>query len=381
MAVNLLTGQYPIRYRTENELGEKIKAGKFDNLQWDSLPSPWRSIIQGCLQVNRGDRLSAEQVLSELKTSTPTKLNSQLPKNQISSTPLAKPIIIQPAQPKFAPSGKVLGTYEEILISQRTSGIFGLRKETMKEVLKMVELSDGEFLMGASNSDSKADENEKPQHQVKIKAFAIGSHPITQSQYTVVMGNSLSYLDSEDMNREFDYMYMGFEYRGNWPVNFVSWHNAQKFCQKLSQITGKQYRLPSEAEWEYACRAGTTKRYYFGDNENELEKYAWFSGNSYDESVGSAVIHQVGTKSPNPWGLYDMHGNVWEWCEDSWHENYRGAPDNGTPCLEEGENSRVLRGGGDSSDFRSCRSSSRIALPPHFGNTGFPVGFRVAVSL
>jgi formylglycine-generating enzyme required for sulfatase activity len=125
--------------------------------------------------------------------------------------------------------------------------------------LEMVNLPAGEFLMGSPDSDSDASDDEKPPHQVKVNSFAIGKYPVTQAQYQAVMGNNPSYFKNNPQN----------------PVEQVSWNDAQAFCQKLSQITGKTYRLPTEAEWEYTCRAGTTTRYYFGDDANQLGDYAW----------------------------------------------------------------------------------------------------------
>nr|NCR18991.1 SUMF1/EgtB/PvdO family nonheme iron enzyme [Microcystis aeruginosa LL13-03] len=138
--------------------------------------------------------------------------------------------------------------------------------------LEMVSLPAGKFLMGSSESD-----DEKPPHQVKVNSFAIGKYPITQAQYQAVMGNNPSHFKNNPQN----------------PVENVSWNDAQAFCQKLSQITGKTYRLPTEAEWEYACRAGTTTRYYFGDNDNQLGDYAWGRENSNNKT------HPVGQKKPN----------------------------------------------------------------------------------
>ena len=219
--------------------------------------------------------------------------------------------------------------------------------------LEMVSLPAGQFLMGSPDSDPDAYQNEKPPHQVQVNSFAIGKYPVTQAQYQAVMGTNPSRFQNNPQN----------------PVEKVSWNDAQAFCQKLSQITGKTYGLPTEAEWEYACRAGTTTRYYFGDNANQLGDYAWYSGNSQSKT------HPVGDKKPNAWGLYDMIGNVWEWCEDNWHDNYIGAPKDGSAWLKNGNDNRSpLRGGSWINSPNSCRSANRSRNLPSYD---YDFGFRV----
>ncbi len=203
--------------------------------------------------------------------------------------------------------------------------------------LEMVNLPAGQFLMGSPDSDSDARDWEKPPHQVKVNSFAIGKYPVTQAQYQAVMGTNPSLFKNNPQN----------------PVESVSWNNAQAFCQKLSQITRKTYRLPTEAEWEYACRAGTTTRYYFGDDANQLGDYAWYNGNS------QGTTHPVGQKKPNAWGLHDMSGNVWEWCEDNWHDNYIGAPKDGSAWLTNDNDYQIVRGGSWYGNPDNCRSAYR----------------------
>jgi len=205
--------------------------------------------------------------------------------------------------------------------------------------LEMVDIPAGRFNMGSNER-----ENDKPIHEVNVPAFQIGKYPVTQAQYQAVMGNNPSGFSGNPQN----------------PVESISWFNAQEFCEKLSQLTAKTYRLPTEAEWEYACRAGTETRFSFGDDENQLGDYAWFSGNSDN------VTHPVGEKLPNPWGIYDMHGNVWEWCADTYHESYATKSDN---IKENGSiawgdyiylsHGSLLRGGAFDSYPGLCRSAYR----------------------
>ena len=154
----------------------------------------------------------------------------------------------------------------------------------------------------------------------------------------------------------------------NLPVESVSWNDCQEFIKKLNQRDpGKGYRLPSEAEWEYACRGGTATKYHSGNSESDLGRVDWYSGNSGSKS------HSVGQKSPNGWGLYDMHGNVWEWCEDRWHADYNGAPTDGSAWTSGSSGHRVLRGGSCYYYPKFCRSAERYGDDPdtRFKNYGF----------
>jgi formylglycine-generating enzyme required for sulfatase activity len=204
---------------------------------------------------------------------------------------------------------------------------------------ELVLLPGGSFQMGGTG-----DSDEQPIHTVRVDSFAIGKYPITQGQWKKVMGNNPSHFsDGGDQC----------------PVEQVSWDDAQAFIKKLNQQTGHTYRLPSEAEWEYACRAGSTAKWCFGDDESQLKDYAWYNANSGGET------HPVGEKRPNAFGLYDMHGNVWEWCEDPWHSDYKGAPSDGRVWVEGGnKDRRVLRGGSWFSNSDYSRAALRLINSP-----------------
>ena len=217
--------------------------------------------------------------------------------------------------------------------------------------LEMVWIPGGEFMMGSPSSEKDRDDNEGPQHQVKLNGFRMGKYEVTQDQYEKIMGTNPSH----------------FKGSGRLPVETVSWNDAMEFCKKLSEGADKQYTLPSEAQWEYACRAGTTTRFCFGDSDSQLGEYAWYGSNS------GSKTHEVGQKKPNRFGLCDIHGNVWEWCSSL----YKGYPYNARDGREDlsGSGSRVLRGGSWGYYPRYCRSADRCGgIPPlTINNDGFRV--------
>ncbi len=229
--------------------------------------------------------------------------------------------------------------------------------------MKLVVIPAGQFIMGSPESEPGRFDGET-QHTVTLtKPFSIGVHQVTQSQYETVMGSNPS------------------KYKGaNNPVEMVRWDDAVAFCEKLSALpaeraAGRVYRLRTEAEWEYACRAGTTTAYSFGDDESQLGEYAWVFKNSEQTPFA------VGTKLANPWGLYDMHGNVWDWCSD-WYGPYAieaaSDPQGATTGL-----SRVLRGGCWYYDAAYCRTASRDAAKAadHSGIRSFRVALTVCAVL
>jgi formylglycine-generating enzyme required for sulfatase activity len=220
------------------------------------------------------------------------------------------------------------------------------------------------FLMGSPKSEGGRYDDEGPQHRVTIDyRFAIGRYPVTFNEYD-------HFCDITKRKKPDD---QGWD-RGRQPVINVSWRDAQAYVAWLAKETGKPYRLPSEAEWEYACRAGTATRYAFGDEITG--KKANFGG-----TVGTTT--EVGAYPANAWGLHDMHGNVWEWVEDIWHDSYQGAPADGSAWTEgEGKNSsrdRVYRGGSWYSSPRILCSANRFGYEP--GLRFIYQGFRVARTL
>jgi len=230
--------------------------------------------------------------------------------------------------------------------------------------LEMVYIPAGAFLMGFPNNEVSREDREGPQHRVTLPTFWMSKFQITQAQWQAMMGTNPSY----------------FKGSLQLPVENVSWEEANAFCLKLSLKTGKTYRLPSEAEWEYACRAGTTTPFYFGETITpELVNY---NGN-YNYVAGPKGVYRekttpVGSFPPNDFGLFDMHGNVWEWCADVWHDNYHGAPTDGSVWETGGDHSyRLLRGGSWHDNAVWCRAAYRSGSTPDC--RGNSVGLRVVL--
>ncbi len=224
--------------------------------------------------------------------------------------------------------------------------------------IEMVYIPGGTFMMGSP--EDEGEKNEKPQHQVTIQPFYMGKYPVTQAQWQAIMGDNISYFKGK-----------------NKPVEKVSWNNAIAFCQKLSVLTDKTYRLPSEAEWEYACRAGTTTPFYFGETitSDLANYYAKKTYASEPKGFYREKTTDVGEFPPNAFGLYDMHGNVWEWCADKYHESYKGSPNDGSVWEKGGESNRTLRGGSLSVNPNYNRVAYRIRLAPVYRYNS--IGFRV----
>jgi len=232
-------------------------------------------------------------------------------------------------------------------------------------VLEMVYIPGGTFMMGSPETEAGREVWDSPQHQVTVPAFYAGKYLITQAQYQAVMGYNPSLFKGEKR-----------------PVETVSGNEAVEFCRKLSEKTGKIYRLLSEAEWEYACRAGTTTPFYFGETiTTDLVNYhGYYPYGAAPKGLSRAQTMDVGSFPPNPFGLYDMHGELCEWCSDKWHDNYDGAPIDGS-SWETGTtyDIRVQRGGSWFDYAVDCRAAGRYYNSA--GSSSRFRGFRVAVAL
>ncbi|MBD2142581.1 SUMF1/EgtB/PvdO family nonheme iron enzyme [Anabaena sp. FACHB-1250] len=270
-----------------------------------------------------------------------------------------------------------IGEYQFIIHRQPRIARYFMEYLGNGVTLEMAAIPGGTFMMGSPENEEGRRDSENPQHQVTVPGFFMGKYPVTQAQYQAIMGTNPSFFKGS-----------------NRPVESVSWHDAVKFCEKLSQRTGKTYRLPSEAEWEYACRAGTTTPFHFGKTiTTHLANYNYDNGNhSYTYGVGNdSYIYGFGIEGittvvgsfgvANNFGLYDMHGNVSEWCQDNWHSNYKGAPTDGSAWLNNISSSDeyLMRGGSCLFGSLTCRSACRY--DDYLADDGsFYIGFRVVCS-
>jgi len=248
-------------------------------------------------------------------------------------------------------------------------------KEVTTEIgMKLVLIPEGEFMMGSRgppDTDPDADGDETPQHRVRItRPFYLGIHEVTVGEFRKFADATAHRTDAEGTPGGPTWRDPGFTQEDDHPVVRVSWNDADTLCKWLSRQEGKTYRLPTEAEWEYACRAGTSTAYSFGDDRAELAEYAWF-----DQSE----THPVGRKKPNAWGLYDMHGNAEEWCADWYDDGYYATSPPQDPAGPESGNSRVVRSMDLFGNRKSTRSAFRFMRTADQGDRGS--GFRVARDL
>jgi formylglycine-generating enzyme required for sulfatase activity len=238
---------------------------------------------------------------------------------------------------------------DKIAIHSKKQAFYYTEKLGNGITIDMVYIPAGSFMMG---SDLESDE--QPIHQVNLKSFYLAKYPTTQAQYMAVMGNNPSGFTEDDRH----------------PVECVLWEDAIEFCQKLSNITGRKYTLPSESQWEYACRAGTTTQFSYG----EVISMSLANYNGYTYKNPLAKTTPVGKYPANAWGLYDLHGNVCEWCLDNWHDDYRGAPTDGSAWIDESLKEHSFRGGSWYYLAKYCRSSWRyhkLVGSFHNNNDGF----------
>ena len=235
--------------------------------------------------------------------------------------------------------------------------------------LDMVLIPEGKFIMGTPESEQDSNDSERPQHEVTVSTFFMGRYLVTQEQWRTIMGNNPSRFKGDKR-----------------PIERVSWNDAKQFCAQLSEKTPRRYRLPTEAEWEYACRAGTSTPFHFGKTiTTELANYRGTDNKEYQWSGSygkgpkgeyreeTTPVDKFG--NANDFGLCDMHGNVWESCEDTWHSDYKNAPRDGSAWVDEKSNLKVLRGGSWNDNPFVCRSASRNVINPRLDLNR--LGFRV----
>jgi len=340
--VRLLTGHL-------QEINGVDKLFDTNTMQWQwqkyvSVSQELKDVLETMLQDIPANRYqSATEVLAAL-SNTKARVRQQV------SPHSSKQSIYSPINIPKLPENTPLDTFTEDLGK-------GVK-------LEMIAIPGGTFLMGSPENEVERFSDESPQHEVTVPGFFIGKYQLTQLQYQTIMGTNPSYFKGD-----------------NRPVEGVGWEDAVKFCQKLNHRTLGNYRLPSEAEWEYACRAGTKTPFHFGDNvTTDLVNY---NGNYPYPSAPKGKYREqttdVGIFPPNAFGLYDMHGNVWEWCEDERHENYINAPTDGSSWQSRiSLGQKVLRGGCWHDYARYCRSACRLKSPCCSRNYFY--GFRVVLS-
>ncbi len=320
-------------------VGVRLREYEKSKQRWPNWRKQVAAVVAGIVLLSLGIGIGSwNPFRSEPDEYTVTLTPTATPAATVTATPAATPATPEPTP---TPAASPIGT-----------GI------------PMRRVPGGTFQMGSPTSEQGRSDAEGPPHQVTVPDFHMSKYEITQAQWKAVMGTDPSNFKGDDL-----------------PVENVSWNEAKEFCQKLSRQTGKNYRLPTEAEWEYACRARTTTPFAFGSSLSSEQ--ANFNGEypygNAPKGVYRGKTMRVGSFKENKFGLYDMHGNVWEWCEDVWHDSYNGAPSDGSAWLSGGDSSlRVLRGGSWSSNGDACRAASRDWNAP--GDRDDNVGFRVVVA-
>jgi eukaryotic-like serine/threonine-protein kinase len=359
MTAEMLTGELPFPGETEALLMNQVMNDP-PSIDWSKVPAPFVEIINGCLEKDRAKRDTAQTVLDKL---------------------VGPP----PPPPTFTFKTVTVNRRGEIIQRETKQARYFTEDLGNGVSVDMVYIPGGTFGMGSPKTEAESRDSEKPQHRVTIQPFFMGKYTVTQAQWKAVA--QLPKIE-RDLNPDPSY------FKGdNRPVERVYWREAVEFCARLSQKTKRNYRLPSEAEWEYACRAGTKTAFHFGEtittdlaNYDGNETYADAPKGKYREETVD-----VGSFPPNAFGLYEMHGNVWEWCADPWHSNYQGAPTDGRVWDEEDndnryqnsvdllvmsrndDKSRLLRGGSWYDFPRYSRSALRVNVAPdaRFNDSGF----------
>lgn len=368
---NLLTGIYPDHLK-------HLQGYAWVNEWQKHLPQPisqdLAAIIDKLLRIKICDRFtSADEVLAALApgslkygnndltlptTNWPTAISTHISSHYRQSSVSLPSTALEPFSYEgleVDPQGKFMTRTQ--YLGQRFLEDLG------NDFIEMVAIPAGQFWMGSADHDPQRYGDEGPQHRVSIAPFYLGRVLITQAQWQQIMGSNPS--SFQDPKR---------------PVEQVSWIDVVEFCQRLSHRTGRPYRLPSEAEWEYACRAGTTTPFQFG--ASITSDLANFDCNQAHDSGPQGQYRkqttEVGSFPANAFGLYDMAGNLWEWCQDTWHSSYHNAPNNGSAWEEDDSSYRVLRGGAWIYSARYCRSAARYYVSQDCSN--FYIGFRIALS-
>ncbi|MGB8701269.1 MAG: bifunctional serine/threonine-protein kinase/formylglycine-generating enzyme family protein [Thermosynechococcaceae cyanobacterium] len=272
----------------------------------------------------------------------------------------------------IAKENRLLGLRREWVIRRLPAIAWGYTEPLSSSIgLDMIAIPGGSFMMGAPETEPRYEVNERPQHEVTLQPFYLSRYAVTQAQWREVAGY-------DPIEKELDPDPSSFK-GDQRPVETVSWEDAQEFCQRLSQKTGQDYRLPSESQWEYACRAGTTTPFHFGETvTTELANYGWaYNFNDWPKGEYRDETMDVGRFPGNDWGLHDMHGNVWEWCEDDWHSDYKGALSDERSWVASDRTGikRVVRGGSWYYDLWHCRSAYRDYATRADRYNG--IGFRV----
>jgi formylglycine-generating enzyme required for sulfatase activity len=345
--------QYDTLQRVENDRLELLKA-QSDAHAVDA--QRWRAEAQ---------RLAKEKENLQLQVQ-PAAPPGPLPSAQTEGAAQTGPALIQISANK----GLVVRVGNEWQTKTERITVAGYKQELAKGIaITMVQIPAGSFQMGSPDTEAEHASDEGPQRRVQLQSFFLGQIPVTQAQWQAVANWPQVELKLNPNPARFK--------GANRPVEQVSWEEAMEFCRRLSQRTKLAYTLPSEAQWEYACRAGTTTPFAFGDSL--MPDLANYDGNyTYGSGPKGQYRQQtteVGTFAANAWGLQDMHGNVWEWCLDPWHDSYRGAPADGSAWTAGGGTTRLLRGGSWVDGPGGCRSAYRFN--DHPVNRFFFIGFRV----